>query len=189
MKTNPFFKDPDYLLFIAIIIIATALRLYMLDTRPFHHDESAVGSFTYKLFNNGEYEYTPVFHGPFIYFLTSGIFHLIGDTIFSARLLPALTGVGMVLLTYPFRNYLDRPDWLIATTFFTLSPSFLYYSRFFRNDIFITFFTFATIIYTAKYLENQDRPRRLIYLALGSASLGFSVTAKENAYVIIAMLV
>ena len=185
---RPFYKEPDFVIFFIIVIAATALRLYQLDVRPFHHDESAVGSFTYKLFSNGEYQYTPVFHGPFIYFLTSGIFHRIGDSIFSARFLPALTGVGMVLLTYPFRHYLGRRGWLIAAAFFALSPSFLYYSRFFRNDIFITFFTFAAIICAAKYLENKDGPRRLMYLALGSASLGFSVTAKENAYVIIAML-
>ncbi|MCK4928392.1 MAG: TIGR03663 family protein, partial [Methanosarcinales archaeon] len=95
---RPLFKKPDLIIFLAIIIAATALRLYQLDVRPFHHDEAAVGSFTFKLFTNGNYVYDPVFHGPFIYFLTVAVFNIIGDTEFATRLLPALIGVGMVLL-------------------------------------------------------------------------------------------
>ncbi|KAF5411430.1 MAG: hypothetical protein C5S43_03345 [Candidatus Methanocomedens sp.] len=185
---RPFFNKPDLIIFLAIIIAATVLRLYQLDVRPFHHDEAAVGSFAYKLFTNGNYAYDPVFHGPFLYYLTVAVFNIIGDTEFAARLVPALTGVGMVLLVYPFRHYLGRPGWLITAAFFAFSPSFLYYSRFFRNDIFITFFTFTAMLCAAKYLEQRNNSNRLIYVALGSAALAFSVTAKENAYVTLALL-
>ena len=174
-------------IFISLIIAATALRLYQLDIRPFHHDEAAVGSFTYKLFTTGNYQYTPVFHGPFLYFITSRVFDIMGDTEFSARLVPALTGVGMVLLVYPFRQNLGSPGWLITAAFFAFSPSFLYYSRFFRNDIFITFFTLAAVVCTVQYLKQKDSPARLKYLVLSSASLGCSVTAKENAYITLAL--
>lgn len=177
----------DIYIYILLIISATVLRLYLLDLRTFHHDESAVGSYTYKLFDNGEYHYNPVFHGPFIYFLTSWVFELLGDTEFAARLVPALTGMGMVLLIYPIRHYLGRPGWLIAAAFLAFSPSFLYYSRFFRNDIFIAFFTLAVIVCCVKYLEQGDSPRRLIFVFLGSAALGLSATAKENTYVIMAL--
>ncbi|MCG7847654.1 MAG: TIGR03663 family protein [ANME-2 cluster archaeon] len=187
-RKRPFFNKPDLIIFLAIIIAATVLRLYQLDVRPFHHDEAAVGSFTYKLFTNGNYTYDPVFHGPFLYYLTVAVFNIIGDTEFAARLVPALTGVGMVLLVYPFRHYLGRPGWLITAAFFAFSPSFLYYSRFFRNDIFLTFFTLTAIVCAAKYLEQRNNPNRLIYVALGSAALAFSVTAKENAYVTLALL-
>ncbi|MCL7413835.1 MAG: hypothetical protein M8353_09505, partial [ANME-2 cluster archaeon] len=103
---RPFFIKPDLLIFCAIVITATILRLYQLDVRPFHHDEAAVGSFAYKLFTGGNYTYNPVFHGPFLYYLTVVVFTIMGDTEFAARLVPALTGVGMVLLVYPFRHYL-----------------------------------------------------------------------------------
>ncbi|MBW6517654.1 MAG: TIGR03663 family protein [ANME-2 cluster archaeon] len=185
---RPFFNHPDLLIFCAIVITATIIRLYQLDVRPFHHDEAAVGSFAYKLFTGGSYTYNPVFHGPFLYYLTVVVFNIMGDTEFAARLVPALTGVGMVLLVYPFRHYLGRPGWLITAAFFAFSPSFLYYSRFYRNDIFITFFTLTAILSAAKYLEQRNNPDRLIYVALGSAALAFSVTAKENAYVTLALL-
>ncbi|MDF1558418.1 MAG: TIGR03663 family protein [ANME-2 cluster archaeon] len=184
---RPFFNKPDLIIFLAIVIAATALRLYQLDVRPFHHDEAAVGSFTYKLFTNGNYVYNPVFHGPFLYFLTASVFTILGDTVFASRLVPALTGVGMVLLVYPFRHYLGRLGWLITAAFFAFSPSFLYYSRFFRNDIFITFFTLTAVICAAKYFEKKNNPTRLIYIAIGSAALGLSVIAKENAYVTLAL--
>ncbi len=185
---RPFFNKPDLIIFLVIIVAATVLRLYQLDVRPFHHDEAAVGSFAYKLFTNGNYAYDPVFHGPFLYYLTVAVFNIIGDTEFAARLVPALTGAAMVLLVYPFRHYLGSPGWLITAAFFAFSPSFLYYSRFFRNDIFITFFTFTAVLCAAKYLEQRNNSNRLIYVALGSAALAFSITAKENAYVTIALL-
>ncbi|VVB86546.1 Uncharacterised protein [uncultured archaeon] len=79
-----------YLAFILILIVAFLLRLYRLDERVFHHDEAAVGYFTYKLFNNGIYSYDPSFHGPFMYYATAWVFRRLGDTIYAARLIPAL---------------------------------------------------------------------------------------------------
>lgn len=187
-RKRPFFLKKDLIIFFMIVVTATIVRLYQLDVRPFHHDEAAVGSFAYKLFTSGNYTYNPVFHGPFIYYLTVAVFTIIGDTEFTARLVPALTGVGMVLLVYPFRHYLGRPGWLITAAFFAFSPSFLYYSRFFRNDIFITFFTMTAVLCGAKYLEQKNNPDRLMYVALGSAALAFSITAKENGYVTLALL-
>jgi uncharacterized protein (TIGR03663 family) len=177
----------DTYIFILLIIAASFLRLYQLDARPFHHDEAAVGSLTYKFFTQGNYQYNPVFHGPFLYYLTVEVFKLLGDNEFSARLMPAITGVGMVLLVYPLRAYLGRPGWLITSAFFAFSPSFLYYSRFFRNDIFITFFTLTAVVCAAYYIKQGNNPERLVFLALGSAALGLSVTAKENGYITMAL--
>ncbi|MCK4625966.1 MAG: hypothetical protein KAV00_11690, partial [Phycisphaerae bacterium] len=60
-------KNRYILLFLAIIILATALRFYTLDDRVFHHDEGVHGYLTYKLFKNGAYHYDPTYHGPFLY--------------------------------------------------------------------------------------------------------------------------
>src|SRR5574341_1586131 len=94
-----------YLAFILILAIAFLLRLYQLDERVFHHDEAAVGYFTYKLFNNNVYSYDPSFHGPFMYYATAEMFRRFGDTIYSARLLPALLGASMIILLIPLRKY------------------------------------------------------------------------------------
>jgi len=78
------------------------MRLYYLDERVFHHDEAAVGYFTYKLFNDSVYSYDPSFHGPFMYYATSEMYRLIGDSDYSSRLLPALLGAHHFLFFFLF---------------------------------------------------------------------------------------
>ncbi len=142
-----------YLGFILIIVAAFSLRLYHLDERVFHHDEAAVGYFTYKLFNDGTYSYDPSFHGPFMYYVTSEMYRRLGDSIYSSRLLPAIFGASMLFLLFPLRKYIGNVGMVLAAFFFAVSPSFLYYSRFYREDIFIAFFTLLALVCAVKYAE------------------------------------
>src|SRR5574341_1366340 len=120
-----------YLAFILILAIAFLLRLYQLDERVFHHDEAAVGYFTYKLFNDNTYSYDPSFHGPFMYYVTAEMYRRLGDNIYSSRLLPAIFGASMLFLLFPLRKYIENLGMVLAAFFFAFSPSFLYYSRFY----------------------------------------------------------
>lgn len=142
-----------YLGFILIIIAAFSLRLYHLDERVFHHDEAAVGYFTYKLFNDNTYSYDPSFHGPFMYYVTAEMYRRLGDSIYSSRLLPAIFGASMLFLLFPLRKYMGNLGMVLAAFFFAVSPSFLYYSRFYREDIFIAFFTLLALVCAVKYAE------------------------------------
>lgn len=178
----------DKIIFILIVILAAILRFYQLDVRVFHHDESAVGSITYKLFRDGTYTYNPAFHGPFLYYLTAFMFNLFGDSDFTARLMPAIFGVALILLLYPLREDLGK-GYIIASAFLAISPSFLYYSRFFRNDILVAFFTLAVVVCTLKYFSNKNNKTRFIYLFFGAVALGLSASAKENTYVTLAIFV
>ena len=194
-----------YLVFFLIIILAFFLRLYHLDERVFHQDEAAVGYGTYKLFNNGVYSYDPSFHGPFMYYVTSEMYRLFGDTIFTSRLLPAILGASMILLLIPLRRYMGNLGMLFAAFFLALSPSFLYYSRFYREDIFISFFTLLALVSAIKYAEAFDKDRqkvsllnihftagysleRIFYLALGGISISSMAALKENAYITMALI-
>jgi uncharacterized protein (TIGR03663 family) len=182
-----------YLVFILIIVLAFFLRLYHLDERVFHHDEAAVGYFTYKLFNDNIYSYDPSFHGPFMYYATAEIFRRLGDSDYSARLLPALFGAAMLFLLIPLRRYIGDSGTVLAAFFLALSPSFLYYSRFYREDIFTAFFTLLTLVcavkYAEKYVEEQYSVIRVFYLFLGAASLASMAALKENTYIAIALTV
>lgn len=191
--------------FILIIFLAFFLRLYHLDERVFHHDESAVGYFTYKLFNDSVYSYDPSFHGPFMYYATSEMYRHLEDTVFASRLLPALIGASMIFLLIPLRRYLGNTGTVIAAFFLALSPSFLYYSRFYREDIFISFFTLLALVCAVKYAEAFDKDRgkvsllnlhffagysieRVFYLALGGIAISSMAALKENAYIIMALI-
>ncbi len=142
-----------YLVFPIVIVIAFLLRFHNLEVRVFHHDEAAVAYFTYKLFNDGIYSYDPSFHGPFMYYVTSEMYMRLGDTIYASRFLPAIFGASMIFLLLPLRRYLGNTGTIIAAFFLAFSPSFLYYSRFFREDIFISFFTLLALVCAVKYSE------------------------------------
>lgn len=176
-----------YLGFILIVALAFSLRLYNLDERVFHHDEAAVGYFTYKLFNDGTYSYDPSFHGPFMYYVTSEMYRRFGDTVYSSRLLPALLGASMLFLLIPLRRYLRTRGMVLAAFFFALSPSFLYYSRFYREDIFISFFTMLALVcgvkYAEKYAEGSYSFPRILYLSLAGIAFASMAALKENAYI------
>lgn len=181
-----------YLGFILIIASAFSLRLYRLDERVFHHDEAAVAYFTYKLFNDGTYSYDPSFHGPFMYYVTAEMYRRLGDSINSSRLLPAIFGASMLFLLLPLRKYIGTGGMVLAAFFFALSPSFLYYSRFYREDIFIAFFTLLTLVCTVKYAEKYTESGysylRIFYLFLAGTALVSLAALKENAYIMMALI-
>ncbi len=182
-----------YLGFILIVFIALILRLYHLDERVFHHDEAAVGYFTYKLFNDGIYSYDPSFHGPFMYYATAEVFRRMGDNIYSSRFLPVLFGAAMLFLLIPLRKYLGNTGLVLSAFFLALSPSFLYYSRFYREDIFISFFSLLMLVcavkYARKYVEEKYSILRVFYLFLAAISLASMAALKENAYIAMALIV
>jgi len=146
-----------YIGFFIIIALAFFLRLYRLDERVFHHDEAAVGYFAYRLFTQHTYSYDPAFHGPFMYYVTTEIFKRIGDTDYSARILPAIFGSAILLFLLPLRKYIGKIGLLVCAFFLALSPSFLYYSRFYREDIFISFFTLLLLVCAIKFVENYSK--------------------------------
>jgi predicted membrane-bound mannosyltransferase len=177
-----------FLVFLLIIGLAFFLRLYDLDERVFHHDEAAVGYFTYKLFNDGVYSYDPSFHGPFMYYVTAEMYRHLKDSVYASRLLPALLGASMIFLLIPLRRYLGNTGTVMAAFFLALSPSFLYYSRFYREDIFISFFTLLTLVCAVKYAEAYSRDRRslselnLYYIAGAAAVVLIVVNRFEYAF-------
>src|SRR3972149_10614572 len=182
-----------YIIFILIIALAFFLRLYHLDERVFHHDEAAVGHFTYKLFNDGVYSYDPSFHGPFMYYVTSEMYRHFGDSIYSSRLLPALFGAAILFLLIPLRKYIGNTGMVFTAFFLALSPSFLYYSRFYREDIFISFFTLLMLVCAIKFAENYSAESlsivRIFYLFIGGISLASLAALKENAYIMMVLIV
>jgi len=177
-------KNRYLLLFLAIILLATALRFYALDDRVFHHDEGVHGYLTYKLFKHGDYHYDPTYHGPFLYYSTAAIFTLFGDSNFTARLLPAAAGVLLIVLIYRLRDQLGESGALFAAAMIAISPSFLYYSRFFRNDIYIAFFSLLFVVSAVKYLKHGRHRQRLIYVFTGAVAGALALCSKENAYII-----
>ncbi|MEA1944082.1 MAG: TIGR03663 family protein [Euryarchaeota archaeon] len=177
-------KNRYLILFLAIVLLASALRFYALDDRVFHHDEGVHGYLTYKLLKNGAYHYNPTYHGPFLYYSTAAIFKLFGDSNFTARLLPAVAGVLLVALIYALRDKLGESGALLTVAMIAISPSFLYYSRFLRNDTYIALFSLVFVISAVKYIKYRNDWHRLLYVCTGAVAGALAVCTKENAYII-----
>jgi uncharacterized protein (TIGR03663 family) len=180
-KIKHFFSFERILLLIFLITIL--LRFWQLDLKLLHHDEAIHSWFSYELLTNGTWAYDPSYHGPFLYYVTAGMFSLFGDSDFVARLLPALFGALLIPLVYCIYRigYIDKRQTIFAALFLALSPDMVYFSRFLRHDIFMLFFTLLLLVAILYYFE-FGKTRYAIIAALAMAG---GLSCKEEMPVII----
>ncbi len=154
-----------------LVIVALALRLFELGDRPFHHDESQDAYFSWIFLEQGDYEYNPLLHGPLRFYLTAAMYGLFGDSDFTARLAPALMGTLMVPLPYLLREQIGRVGAFAAALLLAFGPSYLYFSRFAREDIYFAAISFALLVVTFRFLgaPAQATSRRCVGALLAAA--------------------
>ncbi len=162
-----------------LLALALAVRLWDLGDRPFHHDESQDAYFSWLFRDTGDYEYDPLLHGPLRFYLTAAAYLVFGDSDFTARLAPALMGTVMVGFPYLLRNQLGRVGAFAAGALLAFGPSYLYFSRFAREDIYIACVTLAMLVVVFRFF---DRPRRHHPAAFG-ALLALSFAIKETTFI------
>ncbi|MGD1004720.1 MAG: flippase activity-associated protein Agl23 [Methanoregulaceae archaeon] len=169
--------------FFLILLIGIILRFYFLDLKLFHHDEAIHSWFSYELLLKGSWVYDPSYHGPFLYYVTAGMFALFGDSDLVARLLPALFGTLLIPLVYCIYRlgYLDQKQTLVAALFIAISPDMVYFSRFLRHDIFMLFFTLLLLVAVLYYFE-RGQLRFAIIAAIATAG---ALSCKEEMPVIL----
>jgi len=180
-RTVPVGIEPTFerLAWFIIAGAAAFTRLMNLGIRAMSHDESMHAYYSYLLYDAGAYQHDPALHGPLLFHLNALVYFLVGDSDFTARIVPALSGIALILTLYAFRRYLGRWGALCAAFLVLISPSMLFYSRYLIIDSFVVL---ASLIWTYgafRYLEEQ-RPQ---WLCLIVASMALSVTAKENAFI------
>ena len=163
------------------LLVATALILRLIDlgARPFHHDESQDAYFSWILLTSGEYEYDPLLHGPLRFYLTATVMAVLGDSDFTARLAPVLMGTAMVALAWGLRPLVGRVAAFAAAFLLAVGPSYLYFSRFAREDIYIACVTLALLVVVFGLLQ---RPRPWQPAATG-ALLAASFAIKESTFI------
>jgi uncharacterized protein (TIGR03663 family) len=104
---------------------------------------------------------------------------LFGDSDTTARLAPALMGTIMVALPYGLRTQIGRVGALAAGALLAFGPSYVYFSRFAREDIYVACITLALVVVAFRFLE---RPRRH-QPALFGALLALSFATKETTFI------
>ncbi len=73
-------------LFLLLLLVAGGMRLWQLDLRPYHYDESLHAYYSYELATGKGYRHDPMMHGPFQFEATALTFKLLGDSDYTARL-------------------------------------------------------------------------------------------------------
>jgi uncharacterized protein (TIGR03663 family) len=169
----------ELIAYAVLVVLALALRLFDLGDRPFHHDESQDAYFSWTFLENGDYEYNPLLHGPLRFYMTAALFAVLGDSDFTARLAPALMGTLMVPLPYLLRGQLGRAGAFATAVLLAFGPSYLYFSRFAREDIYFAAVTFALVVVAFRFL---DQPRRHQPALIG-ALLAASFAVKETTFI------
>lgn len=162
--------------YVALVVLALVLRLVALGDKPFHHDESQDAYFSWIFFSGGGYKYDPLLHGPLRFYLISLMYLLFGVSNFTARLAPALMGTAMVALPYFLRRQLGSLAALAAAVLLCLSPSYLYFSRFTREDIYFACLTLALLVAVFRFLAHPRPWQPALILGLLAASFATKET-------------
>ncbi len=165
--------------YVLLIVIAASLRFWDLGSRALHHDESLHATYSWYLAVGRGYRHDPMMHGPLQFHLTALVYFLLGASDYVSRVMPALFGTALVGLPWLLRHHLGKAGALATAGLLTISPVFLYYSRFARNDIYMAVWTLLMAVFMWRYLEGR-RPRDLYYLA---AALVLSFAQKETAFI------
>ena len=161
------------------MLVGLALRLYDLGAKALHHDESLHAFYSWRLYEGEGYVHDPMMHGPLLFIANALAYLLFGASDFTARLVPALLGPAVIGMTYFLRHELGKWGSLAAALLFVVSPSFLYFSRFIRHDIYVDAFTLMMVIGVFRYLASGLR--KWFFVAVVGAALLFAT--KEDFYI------
>ncbi len=171
--------------YLLLLLAAALTRFWDLGTRALHHDESLHTYYSWLLYTGSGYTHDPLMHGPFLFHANALMYFLFGDNDATSRFVPALFGVALVGLPWLLRgpNFLGRWGALFTSALFLVSPSYLYYSRYIRHDMYTVVGSLVLFIAIVRYAE---RPRRG-WLVLAGASLGFLFTNHEIVFALVAI--
>ncbi|MFN8634714.1 MAG: TIGR03663 family protein [Chloroflexota bacterium] len=163
----------------AIALVGLVLRFYDVGHRALHHDESLHAVYSWYLYIGRGYVHDPLMHGPYQFHMSALLYFLFGASDVTARLSAILHGTGIVLLPYFLRYELGKRGAIAASVLFAISPSFLYFSRFMREDIYLAFYTLGMVVGIFGWM----RTRKVGYLWFGSFSLICAFADKEATYI------
>ncbi|MBT7277144.1 MAG: TIGR03663 family protein [Candidatus Marinimicrobia bacterium] len=166
-----------------IFILAGIFRFTQLSDRPMHGDEAINAVKLAEVMDAGRFDYNPhQHHGPIFYY-TSALFaavHGLWDIQeFHESFLRGITAfVGLILiwLAFGFRKSLKNDVVLFAAGLMAISPSLVFYSRYFIHEIFVVTMTFEFMVGIYQFHKSKKQS----WLILSGLALGGMMAAKET---------
>ena len=80
-------------IYIILLLTALTIRIWDLDTRAFHHDESLHALYAFNLSNGLGYLHNPMMHGPLQMEATAAIFLAFGDSDYHLEMVASSIGL------------------------------------------------------------------------------------------------
>ena len=174
------------------LILALALRVPQLDSRPLHNDEAVNATKLATLCEKGEYKYDPhEYHGPTLHYFSLPTLRLSGatnsDTFSDSRLriVTVAFGVGLLLLLLLLKDGLGNSATFWSAIFLAVSPAMVFYSRYFIHEMLLVFFTLLTIASGWRYIQS----RKIVWATLTGVGVGLMSATKETFVLSIAAMI
>jgi uncharacterized protein (TIGR03663 family) len=170
-----------------ILLLGSLLRLVLLGSPIFHSDEAIHALFSY---NFQDYNYDPVFHGPLLYHLVALVMKALGDGDFTARLVPAMLGIGLIaMVLLSARHWLGDRAALWSAALIAISPVMVTYSRRLLHDALVLVLTFGAVLYFQTAREKRAHTAAGFEARVGIIALSaLFLATKANAFFVIGML-
>ncbi len=118
-------------------------------------------------------------HGPFQFHVWGFFYFLLGDSDFSVRVPPALLSIITVMSPFFLRKWVGRGAALVMSFLFLVSPGFLYFGRFAREDAYVMGAEAVLIIGLIGFIAT--RKAGYFYMFMVLLSILFAI--KETAYI------
>jgi uncharacterized protein (TIGR03663 family) len=165
---------------VAIMLVAAALRLLLLDVKAPHFDEGVNGWFADRIRETGTFAYTPEnFHGPWHFYTVFLSQELLGRNAWALRLPVVLASLLTVPVFLLFGRWFGRGAALWAAAAFAVSPACVFYGRYSIHE---PWFVLFTMIFTWGCLTLWLERSRT---GLWAAVLGFTgMVLNKETYII-----
>jgi len=174
-------------LFLPIFCCALLFRVAALDRRPMHHDEANQAVKFRYLLEKGDYRYDRLdHHGPSLYYLTLPFAWIASHSSLASldettmRLVPAVFGIGLILLLLLLQDGLSRWSLIFAAVFIAISPVVVFYSRFYIQETLLLFFLLGLIVSGWRYFKSC-KPG---WAAAAGFSAGMMYATKETSLIL-----
>jgi uncharacterized protein (TIGR03663 family) len=158
-------------------------RLWRLNDRPMHTDEAVHAEKFSALLGKGSYAYDPSeFHGPTLNYLTLVSAYLRGEKNYSQvdettlRIVPAFFGIMLTLTPLFFLKGLNRRAAIFSCILIAFSPAFVYYSRYYIQEMLLVFFTAVFLGSGWMYFQT----RKFFWIILSGIAAGLMHATKET---------
>ncbi len=164
------FQSLEKFLLIIIVLLGAFLYLYKLDTNPpgIYLDEAGTGYNIYSILKTGKDEYgkfLPLafrlfgsYTPPLYIYLSVPLMAIFGFSIFSTRLLSAISGIFAIYFFYFIIKELEitksKFTPIIATAFFAITPWLVYFSRVGYEQNLAFLFFLISVLLIAKTIKN-----------------------------------